>query len=120
MNMISPSECICLMCKYVPSVRRAYDAHILMNDALLPHVLMGDVVRFLVNELRLGRHGPNSDASRTLSILEMCAACGDLHTVNVIDVSFIENIAKYDDIVHILQHHLGPLLNLKLTKELDV
>ncbi len=46
----------------VPGFDRVYDEHVLDNDEVLPHVLMGDLVRFLMSDVQV--HGAGSVALR--------------------------------------------------------
>lgn len=75
----------------VPGFDAVYDEHVHDNDEVLPHVLFGDLVRFL--ETRVKADGPTSDTMRiVLGLVEEGLASDDERLVNLMVVSFAENL----------------------------
>jgi hypothetical protein len=60
-----------------------------MGGELLPHLLFGDLTRFTVDARRAGR---GELVDRILTFLADALAHGDEYVVNLVDVSFIENL----------------------------
>lgn len=110
----SPIGCIAQLLERVPELRSTYDAHVHDYDELLPHVFFGDVTRYVVQQVRSGEMGPSKPVGRLLECLERCMASGDDQVKELVSVSFIENLAEYDDVLAVLRGLLGP----KLEKEL--
>ena len=75
--------------------------HLADNDELLPHVLFGDVTRWLVEG------GP---VPEVLAVLEHHVGAGDAAVQNVIAVSFLENLFGDDPDERAVQAALGPCL----------
>ena len=99
----------------VEALRPLYDDHMeFMDGELLPHVLFGDFTT-LVEQGFAQRSGQGRrDAVRVLEILEDAFAASDPSVVNLISVSFLENLdqdsPEYDE----LRQMLGPCLREQL------
>jgi hypothetical protein len=87
---------------FEPALARLRDEHMAFNGELLPHVLFGDVTRWVV------AHAP---ATHVLGVLERHLATGDANVANLIGVSFLENLEPEDTTV---RHALGPRLRAEL------
>ena len=71
-------------------VRRILDEHLADNDELLPHVFMGDITRYVLD------NGPQRAA--IVQRLEDTFARPDQGLDELIGVSFVENIETSDDL----------------------
>lgn len=106
----STVECINRLLERVPEIRDMYDEHIQDNDEILPHVFLGDVTRFVVQQVRSGETGTLNHVARILDIFEQYMASGDDHVKELISVSFVENLAGHEDALAILKKLVGPNL----------
>lgn len=98
----------------VPELREVYAEHIEDNDSLLPHVLFGDVTRFVISEARKGGH--SSAMVRLLDQLESGLRDGDSEVNELIGVSFVENLLGEVETVR----YLKPLMGERLRTELAI
>ncbi len=106
----------------VPEFRPFYDEHIADNDELLPHVLMADFTRFLIDaHLRatseaddVGRWGQLVE--RSLALLEDGMGSSDDDLQNAISVSFLEHLEWAEEAYDEIKSLLGP----KLREELGI
>ena len=81
----------------VPEVQMVYVAHLDNNDALLPHVFMGDVTRFV---LQIARSASNQEVLRKLLVVvEDGLRSNESDVQNLIAVSFVENLCGEDEAV---------------------
>jgi len=85
-----------------PALARFRDEHIAIYGELLPHVLFGDVTRWVVAQ---------APAAHVLQVLERHLATGDADVNNLIGASFLENLEREDTVV---RQALGPGLRLAL------
>ena len=93
----------------LPGFDRVYDEHIAANDELLPHVLFGDLVRFLSSEVEL--HGPESPTlKQAMRLLEQGMANGDTRVQELVAVSFLENLERDDASFSAIRALFGPAL----------
>src|SRR5688572_17197555 len=88
-----------------PELDAVLQEHLADNDELLPHVLFGDVTRWL------GEHGPNA---AVLAVLEHHMAAGDDDVQNVLAVSFLENLVAGEPSDDAIRAALGPRLRAEL------
>jgi hypothetical protein len=82
----------------VPELLPAYEEHLRDYDELLPHVFMGDVTRFVIDAYQRAstatgdaRHW-SQVLDRLMALLEAAAASSDIMLVNLVTVSFCENL----------------------------
>jgi hypothetical protein len=80
----------------VPEAGSVVDDHLATYDELLPHVLFGDVTRFVMDAYEEGRSGVER---RCLEFMERALRDGDDDVKNVIQVSFVENVGPWDPAV---------------------
>jgi len=73
-----------------PSLQLVVDEHLADNNELFPHVLLGDVTRWVVE------HAP---ATHVLVALERHLSTGDEDVGNLIAVSFLENLEPEDEVI---------------------
>lgn len=79
----------------VPGFDSVYDEHVRDYDEVLPHVLVGDLVRFLLQEVRT--HGAGSTALRAaMDLLEQAMSSDDQRLQELVAVSFLENLDPED------------------------
>ena len=80
---------------HVPGFDRVCAQHISDYQGVLPHVLLGDLVRFLSNEVRV--RGPQSPALRNaMDLLERAMGSADPRLQELVAVSFLENLDEGD------------------------
>ena len=79
----------------VPGFGRVYDEHVSDNDEVLPHVLLGDLVRFLSNEVEV-RGVEGTGVKPAMDLLERAMDSSDLRLQELVVVSFLENLDPND------------------------
>jgi hypothetical protein len=75
-----------------PLLRPVYQEHLAEYDELLPHVLFGDLTRFVANLCMTD--SSSAELKSILAVLENGLACGDEYTQELISVSFLENLER--------------------------
>lgn len=83
-------------------------------DALLPHVFMGDVTRWVLGEYQA--HGESALLRDVLDFIESSYSRGDDHEQELISVSFLENFPRPNEEGSRLRALVGP----SLSEQLDV
>ncbi|MEU7020360.1 hypothetical protein ABZ990_06840 [Streptomyces sp. NPDC046203] len=99
---------------YVPGLRTAYDAHLVAQGRVQPHVFFWDVVQatvhsFLADPLLPGRQG-GADWQRTLDFLEAQSRLGVVGIDEVIITSFLGDLPHPHEPGHPLVRQLGPVM----------
>lgn len=90
-----------------------YQEHLRDYDELLPHVLLGDLARFLI--ARVKEVGTSDLAVQSaLALLESAANSGDGRLQNLVLVSFLENLDPDDPPARALKDALAPSLRAQL------
>ncbi len=93
----------------VPEFASSVREHIADYDEVLPHVLLGDFTRFLLEEIRSS--GTASEvAIRSLRFLEMCASSSDSALQELVSVSCVENLDPANDLHQRIRKMAGPHL----------
>ena len=93
----------------VPGFDRIYDEHLRDYDEVLPHVLVGELVRFLSDQAR--HHGEHSDALRqAMDLLEQGMSSADPRLQELVAVSFLENLDPADVAFPAISRLFGPRL----------
>lgn len=88
-----------------------YQEHMRDYDELLPHVLLGDLVRFLI--ARVKEAGTSDLAVQSaLALLKSAANSGDGRLQNLISVSVLENLDPDDPHARALKDALAPWISL--------
>lgn len=107
----SEYEFVHRMLHAVPELEDLYQEHLHDNEESLPHVLMGDVVRWLV-DVYWARPSAEDSSSwiRLLRFLDVEYECGAGEIRNLIEVSVLENLPYPHERGSGLVQHLGPEL----------
>ncbi len=93
----------------VPELENTYEQHMANNDSLLPHVLMGDVTRFV---LAGAEHTQKQKSiARLLEYFEIALQSGSDEVKELIVVSFVENLIGEDRVVAVIKPFLGKHLS---------
>ncbi len=93
----------------VPGFDRVYDEHVADYDDVLPHVLFGDLVRFLENDVAL--HGAEGEAlKQAMLLLEHGMDSPDPRLQELVSVSFLENLEPGDPSSPAIRRLFGPRL----------
>lgn len=94
---------------------RIYDQHVRDYDQVLPHVLLGDLVRFLSDEVRI--HGEGSKAlCEAMDLLERGMGSADPKLQELVAVSFLENLDPGDEAFPAIHRLYGPRLRAESQK----
>jgi hypothetical protein len=97
----------------VPELDAIHQVHIDDNGSLLPHVFMGDVTRFA---LQIAQHAEQMDVlRRLLELVETGLQSSDREVVDLVAVSFIENLCGEDAAVAILIPLMGEATRRELS-----
>jgi hypothetical protein len=99
----------------VPGFRAIYEAHLDAYDEVLPHVLLGDLTRYVIDTYRQSRIDASGIAQQTmhevLAFLEHAMQSSDPRLLELISVSFLENLSQaaddYGEIKVLLGSHLA-------------
>jgi hypothetical protein len=103
----------------VPGFEHVYDEHVADYDEVLPHVLLGDLVRFLSREIEV--RGAQSVAVRqAMSLLEEGMGSGEPRLQELVAVSFLENLDSADASFSTIRTLFGPSLEEQYRKYEDV
>jgi hypothetical protein len=93
----------------VPGFERVFDEHLADYDEVLPHVLLGDLVRFLGAEVQL-RGAQSPVVTGAMELLERAMGSGDPRVAELLSVSFVENLDPDDRSVAAIRSTFGPKL----------
>jgi hypothetical protein len=98
----------------VPGFAGIFDEHVADNGEVLPHVLLGDLVRFLSNEIQV--HGVETGAvQQAMALLECGMASDDARLQELVAVSFLENLEPEDPSFPTIRKMFGPRLEEQYT-----
>jgi hypothetical protein len=90
---ISYDDVIDNLLERLPEFRTEVEEHVQFNDGLLPHVLFGDLTRFV---FRAREQGRDDVVQRALAFLDEALRHGDEQVDNLVSVSFVENVGPWD------------------------
>lgn len=90
-----------------PEFRDIHRQHVKDNDEVLPHVLLGEVTRFVIEAHRRANIGLRT---RILDFLESAISSQDGKLQELIAVSFLENLHQAGDDYEEMKELLGPNL----------
>jgi hypothetical protein len=94
MDRIRSEEVHLVLVDAVPEFRDPLESHLQDNSGeVLPHVLFGDLTRFVLAARREDRQDV---VVRALTFLETALAEGDREVKELVAVSFVENIGPWD------------------------
>lgn len=96
----------------VPALQQIYREHLRDNDVLLPHVLFGEITRFVVNKARKAEY--DSSIARLLNEFENGLKEGPEEVRELISASFVENLCGETGAIKALK----PLMREKLRSKL--
>jgi hypothetical protein len=99
----------------VPGFERVYDEHVGDYDTVLPHVLLGDLVRFLAGEVRTSGAGAVA-VTRVVQLMEAAMASGDPRLQELVSVSFLENMLAEGQTFATIRRRFGPHLSEELRR----
>lgn len=100
-------------------LQKLYKEHILDNDALLPHVLMGDVTLYIMELAILSttvKNGTGAELQRILDYFERAFHNSDTQIDNLLAVSFLQNLEQPDPSYSIIKNRLGRQLKQSLSE----
>ena len=109
---MTPAELFAEVVRRAPQFELRVHEHLRDYDALLPHVLMADLLRFVggfFTEPPGAGVATEAEVAEILRLLEAEVLGGDAETENVIAVSFIEHLEVEEFFVPLLGR-LGPNL----------
>ena len=89
----------------VPGFDRIYDEHVRYYEEVLPHVLLGELVRFLCTNDQTG-----TVRTKAVALLELAMESDDPRISELIAVSFLENLDPQEDVSHSITKLFGPRL----------
>jgi len=95
-----------------PAFRSMYEESVKDNDGELPHVLMGDLTRFVLREVEASQGVPNSILP-VLWLLEAGINSPDPKVVELVAASFVENL-QGEPALRLLRASLGAGLSAQL------
>lgn len=87
-NNLTSMNFIAALIDHVPELRSVYSEHIEDYDEVLPHVFMGDVTRFIAQQLQTNISDTLAVVRRILDVLERGMISGDDSVQEIISVSF--------------------------------
>lgn len=100
----------------VPGFDHVYDEHVADHDEILPHVLLGDLVRFLSGEVEL-RGAECPALKQAMPLLERGMGSRDPRVQELIAVSFLENLDPGDPGFPVIRMWFGPRLEEQYRKQ---
>lgn len=110
--MITNAPFIEELLRRVPDLKPIYDEHLTDNDTLLPHVFMGDVVRFAIAEVENPRS--RASISTLLEYMEDGLRIGREEVKELIIGSFVENLIGEVKALKVLKPLMGPTLKTQV------
>lgn len=93
MATITTSNLSDLLREAVPEFGSTIDDHVTFYGELLPHVLFGDLTRFVISA---HERGDLDIERRSLVVLDLAFRDGDESVQNIVAVSFVENVGPWD------------------------
>jgi hypothetical protein len=98
-----------LLRERIPGFAGIHDEHLRDYDEVLPHVLLGELVRFLSDEVR--KYGEGGAALKeAMALLEQGMGSADAKLQELVAVSFIENLDPRDESFQAIRKLFGPHL----------
>lgn len=88
-------------------LKKLYDDHIIEYDELLPHVLMGDVTRLVIDRATRFGNQHAVELQRILDYFERALLGSDEEIANLIVISFLENLEQSDESYRVVKSLLG-------------
>ena len=94
LGRMSPQQLFERIVQVAPSFASVEAEHLRDNGALLPHVLMGDLLRFVGEHIGRAQHQPQPEVLAVLELLEAEVAGGNAEAQNLIAVSFSSTLKQ--------------------------
>ena len=102
----------------LPGFKVIYDEHLRDYDTVLPHVLVGDLTRYVIASYRQMRTDASGQArqivNRALALLEQAMQSSEARLQELVSVSFLENLHQADEDYDAIKTLLGPHLEKEL------
>ncbi|MET7338732.1 hypothetical protein [Nonomuraea sp. NPDC005650] len=98
----------------VPEFRPFLRDHIAANDEVLPHVLFGDLTRFVLDAYQQGHRDL---VGRCLDFLEQALHSTDARLFELVAFSFVENVGPWDSTVGDFVSTWPPLLKKEAVRQ---
>ena len=98
----------------VPALRPVLEEHLDAYDTLLPHVLMGDITRWLIDRFRLDPH--DQSMQDALEFLDRSFTTSRGADTELIAASFLENLPRAGEDGAGLRDRVGPALREHLER----
>lgn len=102
------------ICYLAPELLPVLQEHLDDYDGLLPHVMMGDITRWVVRKFHI--ENSDLDLRRVLNFLEEAFSQADREDQGIIIVSFLENLPQVGEEDAGIISLLGPSLQAELAK----
>ncbi len=105
----------------VPDLKSLHDEHLVDYDELMPHLFLAEIARYVTREFAAGEYGSLRRDSReaavaVLRFLERAVIEGGPELLELVSVSFLENIDWESTAGQILRSALGPALLSELSR----
>jgi hypothetical protein len=112
---MNPAQLFAEVERASPSFKRVAAEHVADNGAVLPHLLMAELLRHVGSHFQAPEeaHPSRAEIEAVLVILDAAVLSGNEETVNVVAVSFCEHIE-----IEPFFSKLRPLLGLGLRRQL--
>lgn len=114
MGMVTYENVVQRLVEQVPESRQAYEEHLNFCGEILPHVLFGELTGFIIRTYRLwaksGDPCVEDKLQHILNFLEECAQSTDERVVDLVSVSFLENLWQAGSDYEPIKKRLGPNL----------
>lgn len=91
-DAITYNDVVDELLKHVPEFRDEVEEHREFHGELLPHVLFGDLTRFV---LRAREEGQDELVQRALGFLDEALRRGDEQVDNLVSLSFVQNVEPW-------------------------
>lgn len=114
---MDPHTLFAQVAQHSPPFASVLQEHLAVNEELLPHVLMSDLVRFVGAYFeRDGSPAPATlqELQAVLALLDEALSGGNAEATNAIGISFIEYL-ETEPFFTKLEPYLGPALRHELT-----
>jgi hypothetical protein len=102
------------ICYLAPELLPVLQEHLDDYDGLLPHVMMGDITRWVIRKYNADRSDPT--LRQVLTFIEDACSKADYEDRGIIIVSFLENLPRMGEDGAEIKSLLGPSLLSELQK----
>jgi hypothetical protein len=102
------------ICYLAPELLPVLQEHLDDYDGLLPHVMMGDITRWVIRKFNADRSDPT--LRQVLKFIEDACSQAEFEDRGIIIVSFLENLPRVGEKDAEIRSLLGPSLLSELQK----